>query len=103
MNPSAVVAQHLILFLARTFALNRNRISVVDQLRRDLGLNEQEITEAIVHLETTFGVTLPDRVLPPESTVGQLSRLIVRHGALWFTDLPGPNGPKPPERVQRYT
>ncbi len=73
------VYTHLRHFLTRTFTLNSTDIAPGEQLQRDLGLSEWEFLEVVVHLETLFGLTLPDDTLVPALTVDQLCSLIVSH------------------------
>lgn len=72
---------HLRYFLTRTFTLKSVDIAPGEQLQRDLGLNEWEFLEVVVHLETLFGLTLPDDALVPTLTVEQLCSLIARHNS----------------------
>jgi acyl carrier protein len=74
-----IVYTQLRYFLNRTFTLKSANIAPGEQLQRDLGLSEWEFLEVVVHLETLFGLTLPDDTLVPALTVEQLCSLIVRH------------------------
>ena len=74
-----IVYTHLRHFLNRTFTLKSTDIAPREQLQRDLGLNEWEFMEVVAHLETLFGLTLPDETLVPTLTVGHLCTLITQH------------------------
>ena len=60
----------------RRFTLLQPVITPSHQLRQDLGLSEYEYLETIVFLELQYQTTLPDDVLTPALTVGELSQLI---------------------------
>ncbi len=62
-------------YLSR-FTLLQPVITPNHRLGQDLGLSEYEYLEAIVFLELQYQTTLPDDVLTPALTVGELSRLI---------------------------
>lgn len=62
-------------YLSR-FTLLQPVVTSDHQLRQDLGLSEYEYLEAIVFLELLYQATVPDDVLTPALTVGELSRLI---------------------------
>ncbi|WP_080056113.1 acyl carrier protein [Spirosoma aerolatum] len=70
------VFQKLQQFLFRTFTLPYSTIAAYQQLQGTLGLSEWEFTEAVVVLETHFGVVLPDEALTPRLTVGELCTLV---------------------------
>lgn len=82
------VYTHLRHFLNRTFTLKSADIAPREQLQRDLGLSEWEFMEVVAHLETLFGLTLPDEVLVPNLTVGHLCTLIAQHKPGGITVMP---------------
>lgn len=82
------VYAHLRHFLNRTFTLKSADIAPYEQLQRDLGLSEWEFLEVVAHLETLFGLTLPDDTLVPVLTVEQLCSLIVSHKPEGIVPLP---------------
>lgn len=65
-------------FLTRTFTLPYQSLTAYQQLQGTLGLSEWEFTEAVVVLETRFGVVLLDESLTPKLTIGELCGLISR-------------------------
>jgi acyl carrier protein len=83
-----IVYTHLRHFLNRTFTLKSADIAPGEQLQRDLGLNEWEFMEVVAHLETLFGMTLPDEVLVPTLTVEHLCTLIAQYKPEGITPLP---------------
>lgn len=73
--------QYALCHYLRRFTLLQPVITPDHQLRQDLGLNENEYLEAVVFLELQYQTSLPDEVLTPALTVGELSRLISRHAS----------------------
>ncbi|MFD2937538.1 hypothetical protein [Spirosoma flavum] len=73
-------------YLTRTFTLPCRSLAAYQQLQGTLGLSEWEFTEAVVGLETRFGVLLPDESLTPKLTVGELCALIDQYAgrSYWY-------------------
>lgn len=67
---------YLCRYVNRHFSIRTPGIQPSHRLQQDLGLNEIEALEVIVHLELVYGATLPDSTLIPSLSVAKLCALI---------------------------
>jgi acyl carrier protein len=65
-------------YLTRAFFLNPAGITTNKTFEADFGLNFTEFFEVIAHLENHYQISLPDEVISPKISLGQLSSVVNR-------------------------
>lgn len=81
------IFDYLCAYIRKQFTLPIADITVHHHLQDDIGLNAIELTEVIVYLELLYKVTLPDELLTPSLTAGQLCTLIGQRATIKQSEL----------------